>query len=172
MEQEYRINLEWKAFELRPGLPLEGIPRIPKEGEINGFIPYLTERADELGLKLKRSPIIPSSRPVLEVAEYAKEQGKFDQFHLAVFKAYWEEAKNIGLRSVIHEIGRGCGFGVVEIDRCLDEGRYTQTIKMQSEEAKHLGINGIPSYVIGGSIIEGLKFYEFFQRAVEEYHCS
>jgi predicted DsbA family dithiol-disulfide isomerase len=139
LKQEHRIDLEWKAFELRPGVPLEGISRIPKEGEINGFLPHLTERADELGLKLKRSPIVPCSRPVLEVAEYAKEQGKFGQFHLAVFKAYWEEAKNIGLRSVIHEIGQGCGLNVCEVDRCLDEGRYTQTIKIQSEEAKHLG---------------------------------
>ena len=148
-------------------MPPEGIPRIPKAGEMNGFLPNLSERADELGLKLKRSPIVPCSHLVLEVAEYAKEQGKFDQFHLAVFKAYWEEVKNIGLRSVIREIVHECNLDADEVERCLDEGRYTQAINTQSEEAKRSGINGIPAYVIGGFLIEGVQPYQFFQRAVE-----
>jgi len=167
LKRDYGVDLEWKAYELRPGLPPEGIPRTPKVGEMNGFLPYLSERADELGLKLKRSPIVPCSRPALEIAEYAKEQGKFDQFHLAVFKAYWEEAKNIGLRSVIREIVRECGLDADEVERCLDEGRYTQAIKTQSEEAKRSGINGIPAYIVGGFLIEGVQPYQFFQRAVE-----
>jgi len=167
LKRDYGVDLEWKAYELRLGLPPEGIPRTPRVGEINGFQPHLIERADELGLKLKRSPIVPCSRPALEVAEYAKEQGKFDQFHLAVFKAYWEEAKNIGLRSVIREIVEECGLDADEVERCLDEGRYTQAIQTQSEEAKRSGINGIPAYVVGGFLIEGVQPYQFFQRAVE-----
>ncbi len=161
------MDLEWKAYELRPGMPPEGIPRTPKTGEVNGFLPYFSERAGELGLKLKRSPIVPCSRLALEVAEYAKEQGTFDQFHLAVFKAYWEEAKNIGLRSVIRKIVQECGLNANEVERCLDKGRYTQAIKTQSEEAKQSGVNGIPAYVVGGFLIEGVQPYEFFQRAVE-----
>ncbi len=167
MKKDYGLDLEWQAYELRPGLPPEGVPRVPKTGELNGFTPYLRERADRLGLKLKRSPIVPCSRPALEVAEYAKEQGKFDQFHLATFKAYWQEAKNIGLRSIIREIARESGLDVGEVEHCLDEGRYTQAVRTQSEEAKQSGINGIPAYVIGGFLIEGVQPYEFFQRAVE-----
>ena len=167
MKRDYGVDLEWKAYELRPGLPPEGIPRTPKAGEMNGFPPNLNERADEMGLKLKRSPIVPCSRLALEAAEYAKEQGKFDQFHLAVFKAYWEEAKNIGLMSVIREIVQECGLDADEVERCLDEGRYTQSIKAQSEEAKQSGINGIPAYVVGGFLMEGVQPYKFFQRAVE-----
>ncbi len=167
MKQDYRVDLEWKAYELRPGLPPEGLPRTPKAGEMNGFLPYLSERAGELGLKLKRSPIVPCSRLALEVAEYAKEQGKFDQFHLAVFKAYWEEARKIGLRSVIGDIVRECGLDADEVERCLDESRYTQAIKTQSEEAKRSGINGIPAYVVGDFPIEGVQPYQVFQRAVE-----
>ena len=161
------MDLEWRAYELRPGLPAEGITRTPKAGEINGFLPHLIERADKLGLRLKRYPIVPCSRPALEVAEYAKEQGKFDQFHLAVFKAYWEEARNIGLRSVIREIVQECGLDADEVERCLNEGRYSQTINTQSEVAKQLGITGIPTYIINGFFIEGAKPYEVFRSAME-----
>jgi len=123
--------------------------------------------ANEMGLQLKRSPIVPCSRPVLEIAEYAKEQGKFDQFHLAVFKAYWEEAKNIGLRTIIHEIAKECDLDIDKVDLYLDEGRYTQVIKTQSEEAKKSGICGIPAYVIGDYTVEGVQPYQFFQKAME-----
>ncbi|MFC1861238.1 DsbA family protein [Chloroflexota bacterium] len=167
LKQDYGVDLEWKAYELRPGLPPEGIPRTPKTGEVNGFLPNLSERADEVGLKLKRSPIVPCSRLALEVAEYSKEHGKFDQFHLAIFKAYWEEAKNIGLRSVIREVVQECGLDAGEVERCFDEGRYTQAIKTQSEEAKRSGINGIPAYVVGGFLIEGAQPYQFLQKAME-----
>ena len=160
------VDLEWKPYELRPGLPSEGIPRVPRAGEVNGFSPHLIERANELGLKLKRSPTVPCSRPALEIAEYAKEKGRFDQYHLAVFKAYWEEAKNIGLRPVIREIVQACGLEAEEAERFLDEHRYTQLVVAQSEEAKRSGISGIPAYVIGDSLIEGGQPYEFFQRAV------
>lgn len=159
--------MEWKAYELRPGLPPEGIPRTPKPGEVNGFPSYLNERAEALGLKLKRSPIVPCSRPALEAAEYAKEQGKFEPFHLAVFKAYWEEARNIGLISVIREIASAGGMNADEVESCLKEGRYTDTVKEQSEHAKQSGIKGIPAYIIGDFLIEGVEPYQFFQRAVE-----
>ncbi len=162
------MQVDWKAYELRPGLPPEGIPRVPKPGEVNGFQPHLILYADEAGLKMKRSPITPCSRPAMEVAEYAREQGKFDQFHLAVFKAYWEEAKNIGLRSVLRETAQESGLDAAEVERCLDEGRYTQVVRKQSEEARRSGINGIPAYVIGGRLIEGVPPYGVLQQAVEE----
>jgi predicted DsbA family dithiol-disulfide isomerase len=116
---------------------------------------------------MKRSPIIPCSRPALEVAEYAKEQGKFDRFHMAVFKAYWEAAKNIGLRSVLREIAQESGLNEVEVERCLDEGRYTPIVIKQSEDARQSGIDGIPAYIIDGCIIEGVQPYQVFQRAIE-----
>jgi predicted DsbA family dithiol-disulfide isomerase len=152
---------------LRPGLPPEGIPRTPKPGEVKGFPPYLIQRAEELGLKFKRSPIVPCSRLALEVAEYAKEKGKFEQFHLGVCKTYWEEGKNIGLMSVIRDIASESGLDADEVERCLQEGRFTQVVKAQSEQAKQSGINGIPAYVIGDLLIEGVEPYQFFQKAVE-----
>ncbi len=168
MKRDYQVQLQWRAYELRPGLPPEGIPRTPKPGEVNGFPPYLNQHAEELGIKLHRSAIIPCSRLALESAEYAKEHGKFDQFHLAVFKAYWEETKNIGLIGVIREIATESGLDAEEVERCLKEGRHSQVVKTQSEAAKQSGINGIPAYLIGDFLIEGVQPYQFFQRAVEE----
>ena len=116
---------------------------------------------------MERPAFVACSRPALEAAEYAKEQSKFDEFHLAIFKAYWEEGKNIGFTSILRDIAEKCGLNGDELEHHLDEGQYTEKIDEQNEEARSLGINGIPAYIVGGFRIEGVQPYEFFQRAVE-----
>ncbi len=160
------MEVEWKAFQIRPGVPLEGMPRVLKPGERNELSPGARQLSEEIGLKMKRPTFIACSRPALESAEYAKEQGKFDEFHLAVFKAYWEDNRNIGLRDVLRDIAGSCGLDADELERCLDERIYADRIDVQNLEARELGINGVPAYVIRGRIIEGAQPYEVFQHAV------
>lgn len=148
-------------------MPLEGMPRLQKPGEGNELSPGVKSLSEEIGLKMKRPSFIACSRPALEAAEYAKEKGKFDQFHLAVFKAYWEEGKNIGERSILCEIAEKCGLPGNEMERCLDEGRYRERIERQNEEAVAMGITGIPAYIIGDHLIVGAQPYRVFQQAVK-----
>ena len=116
---------------------------------------------------MKSPDFIACSRPALEAAEYAKEQAKFDQFHLAIFKAYWEESRNIGLRSVLRDVAEKCGLDGDELEYRLDEGRYAERVDRQNEEAKAFDINGIPAYIVGGYLIEGAQPYDNFQRLME-----
>ncbi|MFC2016495.1 DsbA family protein [Chloroflexota bacterium] len=167
LKQDYGVEVEWKAFEIRPGTPLEGIPRHQKPGEVKELSPNIKNLSDEIGLQMKRPTFLACSRPALEAAEYAKEQAKFDQFHLATFKAYWEEGRNIGLISILRDVAERCGLDGDELEHCLNEGRYTERIDRQNEEARALGINGIPAYIVGGYLVEGAQPYEIFQRAME-----
>lgn len=142
------------------------MPRPQKPGEGNELSGGVKSLSEEIGLKMKRPPFIACSRPALEAAAYAREQGKFDQFHFAVFRAYWEDGKNIGLRSVLRDIAERCGLNANEMERCLDEGRYTRTIERQNEEARAMGITGIPAYIIGDYLIVGAQSYRVFQQAM------
>jgi predicted DsbA family dithiol-disulfide isomerase len=137
-------------------MPPEGMPRPAKPGEANELSPSVKHLADEIGLKMKRP----------EAAEYAKEKGKFEEFHLAVFRAYWEDARNIGLLPVLTEIAGNCGLDGVELERVLKEGRYAAAIETQNREARELGVTGIPAYLVGNYFIEGAQPYSVFQKAV------
>jgi predicted DsbA family dithiol-disulfide isomerase len=148
-------------------MPLEGVPRPLKPGEGKELSESVRRLSSEIGLKMIRSPFIACSRPALEAAEYAKEHGKFDTFHLAVFKAYWEEGKNIGLRHVLRDVAEDIVLDWNELERCLDEGLYSERIERQSEEAKAMGITGIPTGIIGDYVIVGAQPYKVFQRAME-----
>jgi predicted DsbA family dithiol-disulfide isomerase len=146
---------------------VEGLPRNQKPGESTELSPNVRSLSDAIGLKMIRPAFIACSRPALEVAEYAKEQGTFDQFHLAVFKAYWEDGKNIGIRSILRGIAESCGLDGDEVEHLLDEAHYSKEIDRQNEEAKVLGISAIPAYIIGEQLIEGAQPYTVFRRAVE-----
>ena len=172
LKQDYGVEIEWKSFEIRLGTPFEGIPRPQKPEEGNELSPSVKSLSDEVGLQMKRPGFVASSRPALEAAEYAKEQSKFDQFHLAVFKAYWEEGKNIGLTSILRDIAEKCGLDGDELEHSLNEGRYAEEIDRQNEEARSLGINGIPAYIVGHYLVEGAQPYQIFQRAIRQNRFS
>ena len=137
-----------------------------KPGEVSELSASVRNLADEIGLKMVRPPFTPNSRPALEAAEYAKEKGKFEAFHLALFKAFWEDAKNIGLHDVLREIAESCGLDGTELMRALDEGRYTAVVVKQDAEAHELGVTGIPAYIVGNYFIEGAQPYSVFQKAM------
>ena len=43
MRDEYDVDVEWKAFELRPGTPPEDLPRPLMPGENNEFTGHMKE---------------------------------------------------------------------------------------------------------------------------------
>lgn len=148
-------------------MPPEGMPRQLKPGEVSGELSESVKNlADQIGLKMIRPPFTPNSRPALEAAEYAKGKGKFEAFHAAVFKAFWEDARNIGLPDVLKEIAESCGLDGKELMQALDEGRYTAAVVKEDQEAHEMGINGIPAYIVGRYFIEGAQPYSVFQKAM------
>ena len=162
--------MEWKAFDLRPDTPPEGIPRYDKPGEhrIGALVDgHLGEMAQEAGLVMKRAPITAYTRPAMEAAEYAKSQDKFDEFHLALFKAYWEDGKNLGDRGVLQEIASQVGMNPEGLDQALREGHYAQIVEDQVEFARQIGITGIPAFVIGRYLFMGAQSYDFFKVVME-----
>jgi predicted DsbA family dithiol-disulfide isomerase len=143
------------------------MPRPERPGEGKELSPSVKNLADEIGLKMVRPDFIANSRPALEAAEYAREQGKFEEFHLAVFKAYWEYAKNIGQMSVLREIAASCGLNADEMERLLNEKRYAAKVERENQEAIQMGITGIPAYILGPYLIVGAQPYSNFKKGME-----
>ena len=84
MGQEYSLNVEGKAFLLRPDIPEEGINRQPRPGEsVDQLSEPLRSYAEQSGLVMRRSALTHYTMFALEATEYAQQQGKFDVFHHA-----------------------------------------------------------------------------------------
>lgn len=142
-----------RSGEAEPGQPLSG---------------HLGEMAKEAGLTMRRPGVTSNSRPALEATEYAKEKGRFEEFHDSLMKAYWEEGKNIGDMPVLEEIAGSSGLDWEELSRRLTERTYAERVDEQVEEARQYGINGIPAFIIGRYLFMGAQPYELFQKVMEK----
>ena len=163
------MDVEWKAFELRPGTPPEGIPRPFKPDESNELRGHMKESAEAAGLvNMRRQPLTPNCRPAHEVALYAREKGKFDEYHKATFVAFWEESRNIGDPDVLKGILEGCDLDWEEFSSPDSNGQYAQRVEDQLAESCMYGITGVPAFIMDKYLVMGAQPYEVFQQVMEQ----
>ena len=159
--------MQGKAFILRQDTPKEGMPRQPRPGEVGDQLSEpLRSFAEEAGLVMRRSSWTPNTLYAMEATEYAQQQGQFDAFHLAAYKAYWEDGKDLGDLDVIREIALSCGLDWPELSRRLESGYHRGDILAQHQQALSLGVNAIPAFLVGNQFFMGAQRYEIFQLAL------
>lgn len=169
LAQEYPLEISYKSFYLRPDIPPEGNVRPLREGEkVGGSLTgHIGEVADEAGLTMRRAPLTPNTRMAFEASEFAKDKGLFEQFHRVCYKAFWEDGADLGQLSVLQQLGEQVGLNANEMKDILDTGHYTAQAQEQYDEALSIGVNGIPSFIIGRYFFSGAQPYELFKKVAE-----
>lgn len=163
--------MEWKAFDLRPNTPPEGLPRADTAEQQAGQLlaGNAGQAAQEAGLLMRRSSITPYTRPAMAATEYAKEQGLFDPYHRALFKAYWEDGKNLGEKTVLLDTAEGAGLDRRELASALETGRYDQEVESQVRFAHEVGITGIPAFIVDNKyLFTGAQPYPVFKQVMDK----
>jgi predicted DsbA family dithiol-disulfide isomerase len=169
LEREYDVVADWQPYELHPEVPPEGMPRealLPR--------PYL-ERAEEsmrvlaaeVGLNMHRPARLINSRLALQAAEFARDHGAFESVHLALFRAHWQEERDLGSVATLREIVAGAGLDPTAMAAALAEGRYLQRLAAAREQALSAGIHAIPAHVAGGYLVLGAQPYASFERLMD-----
>jgi len=150
-------------------MPPEGIVRKPRDGAEPGsaLTGHIGETAIEAGLTMRRAPLTPNTRLSFEASEFAKDKGLFEPFHRACYRAFWEDGVNLGQISVLQQLGEQVGLDAQEMKDRLDAGHYAAQAQAQYEEALSIGVNGIPSFIIGRYFFSGAQPYELFKQVAE-----
>ena len=171
MQEDYdNVEVDGRAFLLRPDIPKEGRPRTPREGESpNGELSEpMKSPADEAGLVMRLPSLTPYTMYALEATEFAKEQGKFDPFHRGMYRALWEHSKDLGDFDVIRSVAAECDLDWHDMKECLESRSYEKTVTDQFQEAVGLGIRGIPAFVMGDVVFTGARPYPVFKAVMDK----
>ena len=163
------VEIEWRAFELRP----EPQPTLDPGGDYLHRLwnASVYPMAAERGMTLRLPPVQPRSRKALEAAEFAKQRGRFDAMHRALFRAFFEHGLDIGDLEVLQSIAASCGLDPAELKQALVEGRFTGKIAADQALASELRIGGVPATLVQsgekGLLMPGAQPFAELKRVVE-----
>jgi len=102
------------------------------------------------GIAFAEMEVLPNSKMALEASEFARENGKFDDFHQEVFHSFFSEGRDIGQIDVLAELAQNVGLDGDRLKEVLREKRYEATLEHVKREAIKKGITGAPTFVIEG----------------------
>lgn len=147
LQEQYagQVEVAWRAFELRP----DPKPTLDPDGEYlhttwnRSVYPMAAER----GMTLKLPPVQPRSRLAFEAVAHAREQGRFEAMHEALFRAFFEDGRDIGAPSVLADIGAESGLDRQGLLEVLESGRHTSAVHADQQLAHSLGVAGVPIMV-------------------------
>jgi predicted DsbA family dithiol-disulfide isomerase len=93
---------------------------------------------------MKLPPVQPRSRLAHEAAHWAREQGKFNEYNDAVFRAFFERGEDIGRAEVLTALASELALDSEALGRALDTHEYLDRVVADEQEAAKLGIRGVP----------------------------
>ena len=164
------VHLTWLPFELHPEAPPEGISRDAYFGRARSerMHSHLQSIADSVGLQMHSRDVIINSRRALGAAEFARERGKFDDMHHALFKAHWEGTGRLEDVGDLVRIGGGVGLDGDELRSAVEEHRYDAAIDENRRMASSVGIDAIPAHIFGRRyLILGAQPYDVLRQVVD-----
>jgi predicted DsbA family dithiol-disulfide isomerase len=150
LKQEFDLSVEWLAFEIHPDTPQAGmlLSTLFPQLDTENMFRYLRDMAAPYGITFADISRISNSRLSLEASEFAKEHGSFDQFHQALFQAYFSQGLDIGDLEVLSQIGNDSGLDRDALTQTLQAGTYRPRIEKMRKEAVRLGVNAAPTFFI------------------------
>ena len=101
------------------------------------------------------------------VVHLAASHGREDQMLERLYKAYFTEQRSVFDVESLVSLAVEEGLDATEVREALESDRYLDAIRRDLEEARMLGVTGVPFFVIDGRYgISGAQATEVFTRAL------
>jgi protein-disulfide isomerase len=107
-------------------------------------------------------PMHASSQKAAEAARCAGVQGKFWEFHDALFETHKLQPADL------KEEARTLKLDGARFDQCLDSGEQAAAVKKDLEQSKRLGLTGTPAFFANGHFMSGAVSYSKLRETVEQ----
>ncbi len=125
--------------------------------------------AKETGVTLRVPPRWLDSAAALEGAEFARELGKFTEYHEVMFQAAFEEGKDIGDHQTLVDIAESVGLSGSELQHALEAETFTNRVKETESEAATFNVVGYPTFMLGTFPLIGIQPAETMRLLIQRY---
>lgn len=169
LRAEHGVELFLVPYELRPRMPLEGIPTSDIGGHSAHVQEHMRRMATEGGLPLVFPDFVPHTHLALSLAEYARDLGPeaHEALHEAIFAAYSGHGENIGDRTVLLRIAEEHALDMSEVIHAWDDGLYDERLHRFMHLAMSMGISATPAALICNELFIGTRPYRVLEESLE-----
>jgi len=145
VKSEPGIKIIWRAFELRP----EPVPTLDPKGDYlqRAWCTSVYPLAERLGVKMKLPPVQPRTRLAHEGAHWARAQGRFDDYHAAVFRAFFERGEDIGDIEILITLALELEMDGNSLRQALETYEFEKSVQEDEREAEAIGVRAVPAFI-------------------------
>lgn len=172
------FTIRWLPFMLNPDMPREGMDSRTyletkfggKDAAIKAYMP-VAEHAKAAGLDLNLDAITrtPSTVDAHRLIHWAGMEGVQQVIVPALFRAYFEDGRDIGSPEVLADIADGAGMDASLVLRLLATDEDRREIIERDAAARGMGVNAVPTFVVAGAhAVPGAQPAELWSRVIAE----
>ncbi len=172
LEKEFDINIKWRAFPLHPDTPEQGQTleeMFINKGmivDVEKIVNQLKTTAAKFGLSFGNRTMTYNSRLAQEAGLWAQTKGVGHKFHMEVFKAYFVQGLNIGLKDVLIDLIESAGLDPVQGREVIETRKFFNAVDSDWELSKHRGVTAVPTFFFGHDRLVGAQSYDALKKLI------
>jgi len=152
-------QVRWKAFELNPDAPKEGMNRQAYRVRKFGSLAYsqqLEARVAEAGMedgiefRFERIERTPNTFDAHRLIWLAGREGVQDEVVENLFRAYFIDADDVGSPKVLTRIGTESGLDAARVEELLSGDLGASEVAADEHQARTQGVSGVPTFFVDG----------------------
>ena len=175
---DHPFAIEWHPFQLNPDMPREGMDRQAyldaKFGgragadQVYGRIAEAGKAAG-LNLNLSGIPRTPNTIDAHRLIHWAGLEGRQTAVVARLFKAYFEDCRDIGDGEVLSDIAESVGLDRAMTERLLASDGDIDDIRARDAHARERGVSGVPTFLIANRhVLPGAQPTELWTKVLDE----
>ena len=178
-----QVEVEYHSFLLNSDMPLDyegsqkeylakhkGLPI----AQVESMSDRVKQIAASVGLVYDfENQIMTNSTLAHQVIHLAKAKGKQSEMKERLMAAHFVEAKHVGQIEVLADLAESIGLDRTEAIQALESKQYLDAVAADTEQARALGVNGVPFFVLQGKYgVSGAQDSGVFLQAFEQIRAE
>ena len=176
------FTFRWQPFQLNPDMAEGGMDRPAyleakfggKQGAARAYAPVL-ERAGKAGLSIDFAAIerIPNTLDAHRLIHWAGVEDRQMPVAMGLFRAYFEEARDIGDKEVLSDIADSAGMDSAVVMKLLKSDIDAEDIRRKDAQFREMGITGVPTFIVAGQhAVPGCQPPELWIKIIDEINAQ
>lgn len=157
LANDFNVEARIRPYQLNPGLPIEGVDRrayyaqkFPDAERLAAARAAIRENARLSGFDF--DPAAPAQLPntvkAHQIIRLALFSGKQEEVALAVYKAFWDEMKDIGDDETLIAIAAEAGLNKGLASAALASPEDAAMVEAEADALRRAGVSGVPTFIV------------------------